>query len=350
MEAEARLRGLIFRAFQKNDVPRLYKTPRRRCMRIRSLSWGAADLSWSVVIEELLRAAEELGHEVNFTSTNGTANMQYWNDAKVAASLARERNLLHSGDCYDLDLTFTVPPNYVQRFLKNSKVKLAITDYESTPVPPQWLQWMNIPHRILAGSNWVKEAFVASRFPEDKVAVVPHGVDTRIFNPGATPYPIQTNKSFKFLCVAEPHYRKQLDVLLDLYCETFTAADDVCLVLKTKLFKNNEQRKPFEQDLRPILASLVRKFGPKIPEIKLITARLPSLASLYAACNAFVLMTVGEGFGIPFLEAMACGLPTIAPRFGGQLDFMNDENSILCSAPERLARPVEQYWGQTPGS
>jgi glycosyltransferase involved in cell wall biosynthesis len=40
----------------------------------------------------------------------------------------------------------------------------------------------------------------------------------------------------------------------------------------------------------------------------------------------------GEGWGRPLLEAMAAGLPTIGTRFGGNLEFMNDETSYLVDA------------------
>lgn len=319
-------------------------------MKIRSLSWGAADISWSVVLEQLLRAAENRGHQVDFISTNGTAGMRYWDDARVMQSLVHERDMVKTNTPYDIDLTFTVPSNYPQRFLRTSKTKLAITDYESWPAPSNWKRWCNVPDQILVGSTWVGDAMIASGCPAQKITVVPHGVDLELFNPSVQPYPIKTEKKFKFLCIAEPHYRKQIDVLLDLYCSTFTSDDDVCLVLKTRLFKNNESRHPFEQDLRPILAKVVRKFGAKIPEIKVITTRIPDIAGLYTACQAFVLMTAAEGFGVPFLEALACGVPVIAPKFGGQIDFLNDKNSILCTTPPRPARLMEQYWGQEPNS
>lgn len=316
-------------------------------MKIRSYSWGAADLSWSVVIEELLHSTEELGHNVDFISTNGTAGMRYWNDARISEALINERKMQISNEPYEIDLTFTVPNNYPSRFLKNSKLKLAITDYESNPTPANWKQWYGIPDLILPGSKWVAQALIDGGCPEEKLRVLPHGVDRKLFNPTIAPHQIKTNKSFKFLCIAEPHYRKQLDLLLEVFCRTFTADDDVCLVLKTKLFKNGEEKKPYEQDLRPVLARLVRKYGAKIPEIKIITSRLPDIGPLYTACDAFVLMTAAEGFGIPFLEALACGLIVIAPRFSGQMDFLNEQNSLLCNTSWRPARATEQYWGQS---
>ena len=53
------------------------------------------------------------------------------------------------------------------------------------------------------------------------------------------------------------------------------------------------------------------------------------MLSLHNQGDCFVLPARSEGFGIPFLEAMAAGNPTIGTRYGGNIEFMNDENSYL---------------------
>ena len=72
------------------------------------------------------------------------------------------------------------------------------------------------------------------------------------------------------------------------------------------------------------------------------------MAALYRSASAFVLPSRGEGWGRPYMEAMACGLPTIGTRYLGSADFMTDENSFLVDAslvpvperPRRKSRPT----------
>lgn len=70
-----------------------------------------------------------------------------------------------------------------------------------------------------------------------------------------------------------------------------------------------------------------------------------TLINLYAACDAFVHPNPREPFGIAPLEAMAAGLPLIAPRSGGVLSYANDHNAWLTNAePAAFAAAVRSIF------
>lgn len=68
--------------------------------------------------------------------------------------------------------------------------------------------------------------------------------------------------------------------------------------------------------------------------------------SPYIACSdVFVRPSLAEGFGIVYLEAMACGVPAIGTPVGGIVDFIEPgKTGLLCkvSDPNDLAAKIEQ--------
>jgi len=53
------------------------------------------------------------------------------------------------------------------------------------------------------------------------------------------------------------------------------------------------------------------------------------LIQLYNIADAFVLPSRGEGWGRPYIEAMAMGLPVIATNWSGPTEFVTKHNGYL---------------------
>jgi glycosyltransferase involved in cell wall biosynthesis len=68
--------------------------------------------------------------------------------------------------------------------------------------------------------------------------------------------------------------------------------------------------------------------------------------SLMDACDAYVSLHRSEGLGLTMAEAMLMGKPVIATNFSGNVDFMDDSNSLL--VPYELVKlgwPIPPYDG-----
>jgi glycosyltransferase involved in cell wall biosynthesis len=69
---------------------------------------------------------------------------------------------------------------------------------------------------------------------------------------------------------------------------------------------------------------LIRKFGiEKFAEIY-VGIRTEQLAELYNRTALFVYASLYEGFGIPILEAMACGCPVVTSNYGAMKEIAGD--------------------------
>ena len=193
--------------------------------------------------------------------------------------------------------------------------------WEFGALPLDWAKQAGSVDEFWAYSDYVRRIYLAGGVAPEKVKVIPLGIDPAAFRPDAKPLALATRKSFKFLFVGGTIYRKGPDVLLRAYLDTFTAADDVCLVIKDFGGNSVYQGQTLGAQIKAAQAQ------PNAPEILHLTDDLPpeSLPRLYTACDCLVHPYRGEGFGLPVLEAMACALPVICTGGGSTDDFATDE-------------------------
>ncbi len=232
--------------------------------------------------------------------------------------------------------------NYLRHFLEAPRVAgarhVAVRTSDFGPFPASWVEAINRHYdQLWVHSRWIGEQAIVSRIDPARIRIVPHGVDPAVYRPDGARLPLPTGKAFAFVFVGGTVRRKGVDILLRAYAEAFRRGDDVCLVIKDHGV-NAFYREGTEREEIARLAG-----DPSAPEIVYIDRHLtaPELAALYRACQVAVFPYRAEGFGIPALEALACGLPTILPRFGACLDFSDDETSFLMPA-KRINLPVRR--------
>ena len=198
---------------------------------------------------------------------------------------------------------------------------VVIQPWEFGALPEQWVKDSAQVDEFWVPSEYVHRVYVESGVPADKVVVVPNGVNLQAFHPQATAMKLATQKKFKLLFVGGTIFRKGPDLLLKAFLDNFTATDDVCLVIKDFGGETVYAGQTFESQIRAAQSQ------PNAPEILYLNGELPpdSLPGLYTACDCLVLPYRGEGFGLPVLEAMACGLPVIVTAGGATDDFVRDE-------------------------
>jgi glycosyltransferase involved in cell wall biosynthesis len=204
------------------------------------------------------------------------------------------------------DLFFTAHRGY----------RIGFTMLEVDGIPRHWADVCNRMDEIWVPSRWGAERFVASGVTKP-IRVVPLGYDAGRFTPGSGP---RASRRFTFLSVFEWGERKAPEVLLRAYAAAFAGPekDDVLLLLRA----NNHDG---HVDVAAQIEALgLPNDGPPVAMLYNNQIRSSQLASLYRGADAFVLPSRGEGWGMPILEAMACGLPVIATPWSGPSEFLHD--------------------------
>ncbi|MEY2410103.1 MAG: hypothetical protein QOF48_2773, partial [Verrucomicrobiota bacterium] len=213
----------------------------------------------------------------------------------------------------------------------SSGLWVLVQPWEYGVLPKEWMRQIGRVNEVWVPSEYVRRVYVESGVNPAKVKVVPNGIDPILFRPDAAPMKLATNKRFKFLFVGGTIHRKGPDLLLQAYLNRFTAQDDVCLVIKDFGGKSVYAGQTFETQIQAAQAR------PNAPEILYLNEDLKpdDLPGLYTACHCLVHPYRGEGFGLPILEAMACGLPVIVTGGGASDDFATDEFAWRLPATRR---------------
>jgi glycosyltransferase involved in cell wall biosynthesis len=159
---------------------------------------------------------------------------------------------------------------------------------------------------IIAISDYTKnELMVQLGIPEDRIHLIPNGVDHEKFHPIPEPVrPAYLHPEDRILLyVGLDERRKNLGVVLRALRDLVREMPDVKLVKVGGLGHSSYREACIKEIDRMGLAKHVIHTG---------TIADSELLALYNSADAFVFPSLCEGFGLPPLEAMACGCPVIA--------------------------------------
>ena len=179
-----------------------------------------------------------------------------------------------------------------------------------TQLNRRFLQWM-LPYflrdadLIIADSaSTQRDALRLYNLPAERIRVVHLGVDRR-FQPAASDTQAQTRARYHLpdrfiLSVGTLEPRKNLITLLEACHALHADGSDVALVIAGGRGWHSE---PFFERLRALgLEDAVQLLG-RVPD--------EDLPALYTLAEVFAFPSLYEGFGLPVLEAMACGTPVV---------------------------------------
>jgi len=228
---------------------------------------------------------------------------------------------------YEIDYVITVLDHfvpawyYIPDLLKKLKVKhIAHVTINSAPLSPILLDRIKDADFWVAPSKFAEKVLLDAGFDPKKVRYIPHGVDTKIFKP-LLKEEIEKHKEmigykdkFVFLSVAtNTGFEKNWQGLF--YAYKIFLAQNPDAKENTILHCQTDIRHPAGYDLELLGKNFGIEKNIYYIDVHLNTGFPPrEMAKLYNLADCHVSAGMGESFGLPMLEGMACGLPQIFPN------------------------------------
>ena len=192
--------------------------------------------------------------------------------------------------------------------------KIAYNVWESTLQPEEYFEKLKEFDELWVPSKWQKEVTIKQGYDSDKIKVVPEGVDTNIFYPEETTHELTSDGRFKFFLAGRWDYRKSTKEIIETFLNTFDKNEPVDLIVSID--------NPFSGDGLETTENRLEHYSLTDSRIKVV--HFPSrkdYIKILKSCNVFLSCARSEGWNLPLIEAMACGIPSIYSNCSGQLEF-----------------------------
>ncbi|CAN7669398.1 glycosyltransferase [Variovorax sp. LjRoot84] len=246
-------------------------------------------------------------------------------------------------ECLDVTIIHTQPePFFDEPYWRSD---LQPRDPRTYRVAYWYWEFDSIPESWIAHAENVDEVWTATDF-------VAHGLRSRLdvpvrtLFPGVTLAPYERRSlgdfglnpaSFTFLFtfhMMSVMERKNPLGLIRAFKAAFATGEPVQLVLKTSFGDRHPQQL---QQLRDAAADA------NIVVIDEVYSH-DKVLSLIDACDTYISLHRSEGLGLTMAEAMLMGKPVIATGFSGNVDFMDESNSLLVPFElVKLGKPIPPY-------
>jgi autotransporter strand-loop-strand O-heptosyltransferase len=164
--------------------------------------------------------------------------------------------------------------------------------------------------QVWVPTHWQYDCLIKQGLPEEKIKIVPEGIDpNELF-----PEDLQNNNKFTFLVLGKWERRKSTKEIVKAFAELFGNNDNVQLLLSCS---NN-----FPDDGHKSTKQRLEEIGVNCQNIKIIDFQeRHEVVKMIKSSHVFLSCARSEGWNLPLIESLACGIPSIYSNCSGQLEF-----------------------------
>jgi len=245
-----------------------------------------------------------------FTAANGETG--YSNHARSFWSRLQTIN-----DNVGVPINIVLETSQHPMFYKNyDGIKICYNVYESTLQPESFFNHIkNNWDYFWCPSEWQRQCMIDQGFPAERIHVVPEGVDGKEFFPVADK---DLAEEFTFIIVGKWEYRKATEEMINAWLEEFPL-ESYPTGLRLILSVDN----PFDKENVDHKINTIKNLNdPRITFVHFPPRN--EYIKLLQTSHVFLSCSRSEGWGLPLIEAIACGIPSICTNYSAQIDFANN--------------------------
>jgi glycosyltransferase involved in cell wall biosynthesis len=216
------------------------------------------------------------------------------------------------------------------------------TPIDHSPAPEKVLAWLKKPNVTpIAMSKFGKEMIEKAGL---ECEYIPHAIDTNLFKPTELLPEGQSGRDFvgggddKFVVGMNFANKAGGFIHRKAVAENFLAFaifaskhDDVILYLHTE---------PYGKQSGFVLPNILSACGVPPEKVMMVDPialqygiSQETLAAIYSAWDVGLFCNYGEGFGIPQIEAQACGVPIITSNFAASAELASSDSFLVNGQP-----------------
>ena len=226
----------------------------------------------------------------------------------------------------EYDAVVVACPPYSYEVVDASVPHTGIFFTETNPLPASWSSYCELMDSIIHPSHDQQKWCKTTNFPFSSVVPVPTDIN-KYFKSYKKSKLVDTSL-FNFYTISDFSHRKNFSGLLRAYFYEFKAHEQVCLTIKTNGDLNVAKNFVAETAAKANLS--------EFPNVNIITDKLTDeeILQLHKSSDCYVSASYGEGWNLPAQDALLFGKTPIVGCYGGQKDFINNENGWVVHVTE----------------
>ncbi len=251
-----------------------------------------------------------------------------WNNLLLSGEVAKTKSFLYHSTDYNgipifrkfktvATLYDLIPLSFSETYLKNKPLDIRL-GYKN-----MLKRYQRVDHIISISEATKKDAIQLLGIPEDRITVVPLAYDKRLFYPREDSNAIKRIKIIYdlperyFLCSGSLESHKNIERVLKAYKSLSHLPERFVFIG----IYSERQRESFNCQIKELkLRDRVKHLG---------YVEDGDLSALFWGATAFVFPSLKEGFGLPALEAMACGCPVISSNLSAMPEVIGEAGILI---------------------